>query len=98
VNTFARTMWLKESPLPPFPALMPQEHADFQRAHQALADHSRLVQSLRKQQRARLVMRTWRNIHITIAVFALLIIVYHVGMEMLSHVLNVIPAQQNVCS
>ncbi|HVB73875.1 MAG TPA: ferric reductase-like transmembrane domain-containing protein [Ktedonobacteraceae bacterium] len=98
VNTLTKMLRLKEPPLPPFPTLMPQEHADFQRAHQALTDHSRLVQSLRKQQRARLVMRAWRYIHITIAVFMLAIIVYHVGMEVLSHLLNVIPPQQNVCS
>ena len=98
VNSFVKMMRLKEPPLPPFPALPPQEHADFQRAHQSLVDHSRLAQSLRRQHRARLVMRAWRSIHITIAIFALVIIVYHVGMEVLSHVLNVIPPQQNVCS
>jgi heme/copper-type cytochrome/quinol oxidase subunit 3 len=98
LDTFVKMMRFKELPFPPFPALMPQEHADFQHAHQALMDHSRLVQSLRRQQRARFVMRTWRYIHITIAVLAGLIIVYHAGMETLSHVLNVIPPQQNACS
>jgi hypothetical protein len=98
VNAFVKMMRLKEPSLSPFPGLMPQEQADFQRAYQAIADYSRLVQSLRKQQRARLVMRAWRNIHITLAILALVIIVYHVGMETLSHVLNVIPPQQNVCS
>ncbi len=98
VNTFVKMMRLKEPPLPPFPVLMREEQVDFQRAHEALTDHSHLVQSLRKQQRARLVMRTWHYIHITIAILTMLIIVYHVSMEVLSHVLNVIPAQQNVCS
>lgn len=97
VNAFVKMMRLKEPPLLPFPALMPQEQADFQRAHQALADRSRLVESLQKQQRAHLVMRIWRYVHMTIAILALLIIVYHAGMETLSHVLNVIPPQQNLC-
>jgi hypothetical protein len=95
---FAKMFRLKEPQLPSFPTLKPQEHADFQHAHQALMDHARLLQSLRKQQRARFVMRAWRYIHITIAVFMLAIIAYHAGMEVLSHVLNVIPPQQNVCN
>jgi heme/copper-type cytochrome/quinol oxidase subunit 3 len=98
VSAFVKAMRLKEPPLPSFPVLPPLEQADFQRAHQTLLDHSRLMQSLRKQQRARLFMRTWRYIHITIAVLVLTIIMYHAGMEVLSHVLNVIPPQQNACS
>ncbi len=98
VNAFVKMIRLKEPPLPPTPILQPQEQADFQRTHQALMEHAHLTQSLQKQQRARLVMRAWRYIHTTIAVLALAMIVYHVGMEVLSHLLHVLPPQQNLCS
>jgi len=98
VDMFVQAMRFNEPPLPPAPALPSQEHADFLRAHQALLDHLRLTQSLRKQQRARLVMRVWRYVHNAIAAFALAIILYHVGMETLSHVLTVLPPQHNACS
>lgn len=72
------------------PSLAPQERADFQRAYEALMARASLVQSLRKQNRARLVMRTWRWVHSVLACLALLIILYHGLMELLINVLHII--------
>lgn len=61
----------------PLPMLTPQESGDFQRALSALHEHARLAHSLRRQQRARLIIRTWRFIHIPLACAALTVITYH---------------------
>ncbi len=74
----------------PIPMLTPGEQADFQRAHETLMARASLVQSLRKQQQAHLIIRTWRPIHIVLACLALLIILFHGTMELLTNVLHVI--------
>jgi hypothetical protein len=81
---------------PPF--VPPAEQRDFQQACQTLNDRSRLVQSLHRQEQACRVMRLWRTVHITLGCFVLIVIVYHVSMELLSHVLTLLPAQVNACS
>ena len=73
-----------------FPAIPLSERPDFQRAHETLVTRSELVQSRRCQQRARLMMRVWRYIHISLACTALLIISYHGVMELLTNVFHVI--------
>ena len=75
---------------PGMPNLAPNERADFQRAHETLTAHARLVQSLERQNRARLIIRTWRYIHIALACLALLVILYHGTMELLTNVLHLI--------
>lgn len=72
------------------PDLAAGEQGDFQRAREALLLHAHLAQSLRSQQHARLIMRTWRVVHITLAVLALLIITFHASMELLSSVFHII--------
>lgn len=67
-----------------------REQADFQRAHETLTTHTHLVQSLERQKKARLILRTWRYVHIVLACLALLIILYHGTMELLANVLHVI--------
>ena len=73
---------------PALPALAPAEQGDFQRAHQALTTYASLEQSLQKQNRARTIIRTWRSIHIVIASLALLIILYHGILELLTTVFH----------
>lgn len=73
----------------PLPSIGPHEQADFRRAHQTLSERARLVRSMKKQQRARAIIRAWRAIHIVIATLALLIITYHSLLELLANVLNV---------
>src|SRR5436305_6535468 len=46
------------------PMLEPGEQADFQRAYATLAARASLEQSLQKQKRARLIIRSWRSVHI----------------------------------
>ena len=72
--------------VPPIP---PQEQADFARAHGILLDRARLLASLQRQQQARLIFRTWRTIHMILAPIALLIILYHAVLEILTSILGV---------
>jgi hypothetical protein len=72
------------------PALEPREQADAQRAYETLVTRAGLVQSLKKQQRARLIIRAWRRVHIVLACLALLVILFHGVMELLTNVLHVI--------
>ena len=76
-----------------FPALAPAEQPDFQRAYGTLSERARLVQSLQRQLRASQIMRVWRSVHIVLACLTLLIILFHVTMEVLSHGLHIIPVQ-----
>jgi hypothetical protein len=76
-----------------FPPIPLSERSDFQRAHEILVTRAELVQSRQRQHRARLVMRVWRYIHISLACLALLIISYHGVMELLTSVFHVIAAQ-----
>src|SRR5579859_1182410 len=73
------------------PAILKIERADFQRAYETLARRTQLVQSLRVQQRARAMISTWRSIHMALACVALLVILYHSIMELLTNVLHIIP-------
>jgi hypothetical protein len=59
------------------PMLAPQEVKDFQQAHELLREYGRLARSLRRQKRARLILRAWRYLHIALATFALYVIAYH---------------------
>ncbi len=72
------------------PALMPQEQAHFQRVYRILEERARLAQSLKKQNRARLIFRTWRRVHMALVPLALIIISYHGVMELLTDVLHII--------
>ncbi len=71
------------------PAIPPKEQAGFARARETLIDRARLVASLQRQQQARLIFRTWRYVHMTLASIALLIILYHAVLEILTSVLGV---------
>jgi hypothetical protein len=71
--------------------IMPQnEQMDFQQAYDTLKTRTRLIQSLHRQERARKTMNLWRTIHITLAVCALITILYHGIMELLVNVFNII--------
>lgn len=59
------------------PVLAPYEVKDFQRAYEILGERSQLDHSLLRQRRARLVMRVWRYLHISLACLALVVIGYH---------------------
>ncbi len=76
----------------PVPSLSPNEQADFHCANETLKTRLDLVQSLQRQLRARQIMRVWRSVHMVLASLALLVILYHGVMELLSNVLHVIPA------
>ena len=77
---------------PAVPALAPNEQADFQRAYETLHTRQGLVQSLHRQQRARQIMRTWRGVHMVLAGLALLVILYHGVLELLTNVFHVLLA------
>ncbi len=64
------------------PALYPSEIADFELVYQALGERARLGLSLQRQQRARLIIRVWRYIHIPLACLALLVISFHSLIEL----------------
>jgi hypothetical protein len=72
------------------PTLDPGEQADFQRAYETLVARASLAQSLQKQKRARLIIRSWRPVHIVLACLALLLILFHGVMELLTNVLHII--------
>ena len=76
----------------PAPRLDAREMADFQRAAETLATRRQFALSLHRQQRARLIMRNWRYVHITLACLALLIITYHAVMELLINVFHILHA------
>jgi hypothetical protein len=74
----------------PVPQLDAREIADFQRAAETLQTRQQFVLSLQRQQRARLIIRAWRYIHITLACLALLVITFHAMMETLTNILHVL--------
>ncbi len=74
----------------PMPQLDARETSDFQTAYQTLQARQQLALSLQRQQRARLIIRTWRYIHITLACLALLVITFHAVMETLTNILHVL--------
>lgn len=74
----------------PLPQLDARENSDFQRAYSTLQARQQLAFSLQRQQRARLIIRAWRYIHITLACLALLVITFHAVMETLISILHVL--------
>lgn len=72
----------------PSPPLPPWEQAEFQRVRETLLERARLLQSLQRQQRARLLMRRWRVVHRMLACMAVSAIGLHLGWLAL-HVLGV---------
>ncbi len=74
------------------PELQAHEAADFQDAAQTLQQRGQLVQSLQRQNSARQMIRTWRTIHIILAILAVIVILYHGTLELLSNVFHLIPA------
>jgi len=64
------------------PVLAPREVSDFQRVYEVLTAHVQLTRSLQRQERAHLIIRTWRYIHIPLACLALLVIGYHSIIEL----------------
>jgi hypothetical protein len=74
----------------PVPGLDAREMTDFQRAAETLATRQQFVLSLQRQQRARLIIRTWRYIHIALACLALLVITFHAVMELLTNVFHIL--------
>ncbi len=71
----------------PLPTLPPQEQADFQRVQETLAIRARLLQSLQRQKRARLIINRWRIVHITIACLAVTVICLHVSVAIVGALL-----------
>jgi hypothetical protein len=79
--------------LPNPPPLLPMgEQSDFQRATDVLATRARLIDSLRRQKRARFVIKAWRYIHIPLACLALLIIGFHGLTQLTRMILHLPPA------
>jgi len=72
------------------PALLPDEHAYFQQVYTILEEHAHLARSLKKQNRAALIFRSWRFMHMALVPLALIIISYHAIMELLTEVLHII--------
>ncbi|HEY1349992.1 MAG TPA: hypothetical protein VGF67_10240 [Ktedonobacteraceae bacterium] len=70
------------------PTLAAHEQAEGAQAQQVLRTYARLRQSLQRQQRARLLMRRWRLLHIILSLFAFLVILFHATMELLSSVFH----------
>ncbi|HLX41504.1 MAG TPA: hypothetical protein VKR42_13305 [Ktedonobacteraceae bacterium] len=71
----------------PQSALPPQEQTDFQRAQDTLVNRAQLLQSLHRQQRARLIIHRWRIVHITIACLAVTVICLHVSVAIVGGLL-----------
>jgi len=74
----------------PAPRLDAREMPDFQRAAETLKTRQQFVLSLQRQLRARLIIRIWRYVHITLACLALLIITFHAVMELLANVFHIL--------
>ncbi|HEV7237278.1 MAG TPA: hypothetical protein VGN15_13915, partial [Ktedonobacteraceae bacterium] len=72
------------------PQLPTHEQDDFQNAHQSLEEYVRLRASLKKQEFAHTILRSWRYVHMVLVPLALLIITYHAVAELLINVLHVI--------
>ena len=59
------------------PALAAIELEDFECVYEVLAQRVHLVHSLKRQKRARFIIRVWRYVHIPLACLAFMIIGYH---------------------
>lgn len=68
------------------------EQKDFQMACTILATYTALGESLKRQQHARRIIRTWRYVHMALASLALLIILYHAVLELLAIVWHNLPS------
>jgi hypothetical protein len=80
---FCREALALQAELPTtLPVLNPREVGDFERVYEALSERARLGRSLQRQQRARLIIRVWRYIHIPLACLAVLVIGYHSVIEL----------------
>ncbi|HEY6540240.1 MAG TPA: hypothetical protein VIZ18_04845 [Ktedonobacteraceae bacterium] len=72
-----------QAELPPsLPVLHPGEIPDFELVYEALGERARLGLSLQRQQRARLIIRVWRYVHIPLACLAVLVISFHSLIEL----------------
>ena len=72
-----------QAELPPsLPVLNPSEVGDFERVYEVLGERARLGLSLQRQQRASLIMRVWRYVHIPLACLAVLVIGFHSVIEL----------------
>ncbi len=60
-----------------FPALPPQEQADFRRAYDVLMVRIPLLRSLARQLRSTWIIQVWRYVHIPLAVVSLLVVGFH---------------------
>src|SRR6266849_674784 len=77
-KTFCSEALRNKTSLPSMvPALAPNELEDFERVYEVLTQRVKLVGSLKRQMRARFIIRVWRYVHIPLACLALLIIGYH---------------------
>ncbi len=81
---------IPSSPLSIAGALPGREQADLQRAGETLMERARLVRSLKRQERARRIIRIWRTLHIILATAAMLVISYHAVMELLTNVFFIV--------
>ncbi|HEY7417100.1 MAG TPA: hypothetical protein VH593_18075 [Ktedonobacteraceae bacterium] len=70
--------------------LSSKEQPDLQRASETLMERARLSLSLRRQERARHIIRVWRTLHIILATAAMLAISYHAVMELLTNVFFIV--------
>jgi len=72
------------------PTPAPHEQTDFLQAYETLKDHARLARALQKQNRARLIFRSWRYIHMALVPLALIIITYHGVVELIVNVFHLV--------
>ena len=62
----------------------PHEQDDFQQMVATLATYARLASSLRRQEQASRIIRSWRIIHSVIACIALIMVLFHIILELLN--------------
>jgi hypothetical protein len=72
------------------PEMTSREMHDFHQINAALIEYTELERSLKRQRRAKFVMRGWRYVHITVATGALLVIGLHSGIELLKLALELL--------
>jgi len=73
------------------PVISAGEQKDFQKLQETLGQYISLRQSLYRQKRAVHTIRIWRSVHMVLACAALIIILFHGGMELLTNVLHLLP-------
>ena len=72
------------------PTLPPGELTDFERACTVIRQRALLLLSRQRQLSAQRVITTWRSIHIVLACVALIVILYHGTLELLTNVFHLI--------